>query len=176
MSQISNEYAQALFSLALEKKSALEYKNALEFVKGVFDKNPTYIDFLSTFAITLDERLQALDKAFCDAVPKDVLSFLKILCQKKHITQFYECVEKYNAMYNEMDKVLEAKVTSAVELNDEQKNSLKLKLEKSSGRKVTIEYKLDESVIGGMIVEYDGKIIDSSLKKHLKDIKDVINR
>lgn len=176
MSTISNEYAQALFSLALENQSTLEYKNSLEFVKEVFDKNPEYIDFLSTFAITLDERLCALDKAFKDAVPKNILSFLKILCSKKHISQFYECVEKFNAMYDEMDKVLQASVTSAIELTAKQKDQLKQKLEKSSGRKVVIEYKLDESVIGGMIVEYDGKIIDSSLKKYLKDIKDVINK
>ena len=76
MSEISSEYAKALFMLALEKECSKEYKETLQLVLDVFDKNPVYKDFLSTFAIPLEERLNALDKAFKDSIPKDVLSFL----------------------------------------------------------------------------------------------------
>ena len=53
---------------------------------------------------------------------------------------------------------------------------MKEKLEKKSGKTAVIEYIIDESIIGGIIVEMDGKIIDSSIKRHLKDMKDVINK
>ncbi len=176
MSEISNEYAKALFMLATEKESREEYKNALELVKGVFDENPVYAEFLSTFAIPLDERLNALESAFLNAVPRDILSFLKILCEKKHISEFAECAKQYCAMYNELDKISNARVTSAVELTEKEKTALKEKLEKTSGHKMVIEYIVDKSIIGGLIVEADGKIMDSSLKKHLKDVKDVISK
>ena len=176
MSEISREYAKALFMLALEKGCSKEYKDALELVSGVFDENPVYKDFLSTFAIPLEERLGALEDAFKGAIPKDVLSFLKILCEKKRIAEFSECAEQYMAMHNEMEKISNAKVTSAVELTEEEKTSLKEKLEKKSGHKMVIEYIVDEAILGGLIVEADGKIMDSSLKKHLKEIKDVIKR
>ncbi len=176
MSEISSEYAKALFMLAMEKECSKDYKDALELVSGVFEENPVYIDFLSTFAIPLEERLNALEKAFSDSVPRDVLSFLKILCEKKHIAEFSECAEQYIAMYNEMDKISNAKVISAVELTESEKASLKEKLEKTNGNKVIIDYVIDESILGGLIVEVDGKIMDSSLKKHLKEIKDVIKR
>ena len=58
----------------------------------------------------------------------------------------------------------------------DEKSSLEEKLEKKSGHKVMMEYVVDESILGGLIVEMDGKIIDTSLKKHLKDVKDVILR
>ena len=109
-------------------------------------------------------------------VPRDVLSFLKILCEKKRIEEFAECAEQYMAMYDEMEKISNAKVTSAVELTEEEKASLKEKLEKKSGHKMVIDYVVDELILGGLIVEADGKIMDSSLKKHLKEIKDVIKR
>ena len=176
MSDVSNEYAKALFMLAVEKECSKDYKDALETVSGVFDKNPAYKDFLSTFAIPLEERLGALEEAFSDAIPRDVLSFLKILCEKKHIAEFPECVAQYMAMHDEMDKVSNAKVTSAVELTEEEKATLKEKLEKKSGLTMVIEYIVDETILGGLIVEADGKIMDSSLKKHLKEIKDVIKR
>ena len=79
-------------------------------------------------------------------------------------------------MYDEICEVSNAKVTSAVELNETEKASLKEKLEKKSGHKIIIEYSVDKSIIGGLIVEMDGKIMDSSLRKHLKDVKDVISK
>lgn len=176
MSEISNEYAKALFMLATEKECREEYKDALETVVGVFDENPVYMDLLSTFAIPIDERLNALEEAFSNAIPRDVLSFLKILCEKKHITEFYDCVKFYCELYNEIDMVSNAKVTSAVELTEDEKKALLEKLEKKSGKKIIVEYVVDKSIIGGLIVETDGKIIDSSIKKHLKDMKDVIRK
>ena len=176
MSEISNEYAKALFMLASEKDLREDYKNALELVSGVFDENPVYTEFLSTFAIPLNERLKALENAFSNAVPRDILSFLKILCEKKHISEFSECAKHYSKMYNELDKISNARVTSALELTEEEKTALKDKLEKTSGHKMVIEYIVDKSIIGGLIVEADGKIMDSSLKKHLKDVKDVISK
>jgi len=176
MSEISNEYAKALFMLACEKNCKDEYKTDLETVLAIFGENPVYPEFLSTFSIPLNERLDALDKAFSNAVSTDVLSFLKLLCEKKHISEFSECVEYYIAMYNELDKISNAKVTSAVELNDKEKAALKDKLEKASGHTFMIEYTIDKSIIGGLIVEADGKIMDSSLKKQLKDVKDVIQK
>ena len=176
MSDVSNEYAKALFMLGAETGNGKEYRDGLGTVLEVFENNPQYPEFLSTFAIPLDERLNALETAFSGAVPRDVLSFLKLLCEKKHIGEFAQCVEQYNAMYDEICKVSKAVVTSAVELRDDEKTSLEKKLEKISGNKILVEYTVDKSIIGGLIVEMDGKIMDSSLRKHLKDVKDVISK
>ncbi len=176
MSEISNEYAKALFMLACEKELREDYKLGLETVSAVFSDNPQYIDFLGTFAVPLEERLAALESAFGDRIPRDVLSFLKILCEKKHIAEFSECANEYFTMYNEIGKISNAKVTSAVELTENEKAALLEKLEKSSGKKIVIDYVVDPEILGGLIVETDGKIMDSSLKKHLKDMKDVIKR
>ena len=176
MSDVSYEYAKALFMLAAETGKGREYKDSLDTVAVVFDENPMYQEFLSTFAIPLEERLKALETAFSDKISRDVLSFLKLLCEKKHIIEFTECAKQYIEMHNEMDKISNAKVTSAVELSESEKTSLEEKLEKMKENKVVIEYIVDTSIIGGLIVEMDGKIMDSSLKKHLKDVKEVIKK
>ncbi len=176
MSEISSEYAKALFMLGMEKGCSKDYKDALEMVSGVFDENPVYKDFLFTFGIPLDERLGALEDAFSKDIPREVLSFLKLLCETKHIDEISECVAQYMAMYDEMEKISKAKVTSAVELTQKEKDDLKEKLEKKSGRKMVMEYIVDASILGGLIVETDGKIMDTSLKEHLKELKDVIKR
>ena len=45
-----------------------------------------------------------------------------------------------------------------------------------SGHTVMLDLTVDKSILGGIIVEIDGKVMDNSLKKHLKDVKDVISK
>lgn len=176
MSGISSEYAQALFMLAMENKQAEEYDKALDLVLYAFAENPMYMEFLESPGIPLNERLAALESAFTNALPKEVLSFLKILCEKRYISEFSDCVAQYKALLNEVSGVSDARVISAVELSENEKDALKEKLESLSGHTVLIEYTVDPSILGGLIVEMDDKVMDSSLQKHLKDVKEVISR
>lgn len=176
MSEISSEYAKALFMLAMENEKGEEYEKALDLVSDAFLENPAYMEFLTSPGIPLEERLGALESAFSGAVPRDVLSFLKLLCEKRYIRDFQDCAKQYKTLLNEVGKVSNAKVTSAVELDEKEKETLREKLEKLSGHTVMIEYTVDKSILGGLIVEMDGRVMDSSLQKHLKDVKDVISR
>ena len=176
MSKISSEYANALFMLAMENDCGKSYDEALDLVAEVFIKNPDYPKILASYSIPKDERTDLIEKAFAGSVPREVVSFLKLLCEKKHIGEFPDCAKQFKEMLCEINKVSNAKVTSAVELDDTEKKALKDKLEKLSGNSVVIDYTVDESILGGLIVEIDGKIMDSSLNKHLEDVKDVIKK
>lgn len=176
MSKISCEYAQALYMLAEENAMEESYGKELDMVDELFVKNPDYLKFLGSYAVSKEEKLSALDEAFSNVLQKEVLSFLKLLCERKHIGEFSHCVAEYRAMLNEKNRITEAKVTSAVELSEEEKTALINKLEKLCGNKVEAEFAQDPAILGGLIVEMEGEVMDSSLRKHLKDVKDVINR
>ena len=176
MNGIHNEYAKALFMLAMEQGKGKEFEDALDFVSEIFSENPAYIQLLASPGIPMEERLSLIDKAFSKDLPENVLSFLKLLCEKGHITSFFACKEQYKALLNEVNKVSDAVVTSAVELSENEKEALKHKLEKLSGHSVILSYCVDSTILGGLIVEMDGKIMDSSLQKHLKQVKDVIGK
>ena len=174
MSEISTEYAQALFMLALENDKEENYLQDLCMVNDVLLENPEYKDFLSSPKISLGDRLGALEKAFGETLSRDVLSFLKLLCEKKYIKYFEECKAEYETLVERNKKISNANVKSAVSLNEKEKALIKEKLEKISGHTVNLNCIVDESVLGGLIIELDGKIIDSSLKRQLKDIEGVI--
>ncbi|MBR2916286.1 MAG: ATP synthase F1 subunit delta [Clostridia bacterium] len=176
MNNRGNEYAEALFLLACETKSEDEILNALDLSEEVFNENPEYIDFLLTPSIPVSERLEAIDEAFSKAVPEYVLSFIKLLCEKGNIDSIFQCIKEYKALYDNSKKVITAKVISATELNDEEKSALYEKLKRMSKKEVTMEYSIDKDIIGGMIIEMDGKVIDGSVRSRLKEVKDVISR
>lgn len=176
MSEISKEYAKALFMLAQENKNEENYGNALDFIEDVFSENSDVIQFLSHPGISLEERCNVLDKAFLGALPTDVLSFVKLLCEKNHIKYFEKCREEYKNMLSKIKHLSTAKVLSAIELTEKEKEALKEKLEKLSGHDVVLECSIDESILGGLVIEIDGKIVDASVEGRLKDVKDVIDK
>ncbi len=176
MSDVVKEYAKALFALAMENDKEQEYAKSLELLNDVFGDNPQYLQLLSSPGIPLSERCDALNKAFSDKLPTHVLSFVKLLCEKRYINDFSLCVTEYKNLLNEIKRMSQAKVISAVKLNEEEKKALKEKLEKMSGRTVVLECEVDETILGGLIIEIDGKTVNASIKEHLKNVKDVIRK
>ena len=175
MTQISNEYATALFMLALENGNERDYFRELETISGIFKEEPDYMEFLSCPSIPIKERTDAIDKAF-GTMPEYIVSFLKILCENARITFFEECVEIYKKLLAEHERRTVANVTSAVELTEEEKTALADKLGKKEGCAVTLNCSVDPSIIGGLIIEIGGKVIDGSIRSKLLDVKDVITR
>lgn len=175
MTEIGKEYGTALFMLACEEKNQKSYAEALEKIKEVFLKNPQYADLLSSPSIPLKERLSIIDAAFSDTVPEYVLSYLKLLCEKGRILCFNESVDEYKALLDASEHVTNAKITSAVELTEEEKQKLINKLELIEKSKVHAEYFVDTALLGGLIVEIDGRIMDGSLRHRLHEVKEVMN-
>ncbi|MGM9644421.1 MAG: ATP synthase F1 subunit delta [Eubacteriales bacterium] len=176
MTEMSKEYGVALFALAKECDAADEYKEALDTVTAVFRENPEYIDFLDSPSIAKNERTNAVEAAFGGRVPEHIVSFLQLLCEKGHIHSYTGCVKEYTALYDASKKVSVARVTSAVPLTDKEKDGLRKKLEKISGNSVFLECTTDKSLMGGLAVEIDGKVIDGTLRHRLNEVKDVIGR
>ena len=176
MLQMSREYAEALFSLACEEQKMEEYGAAMDTVLGIFAENAEYVDLLSSPAISIGERLEIIDAAFSSLLPEHVLSFLKLLCEKMHLRSFADCVSHYNKLLSASKQIAFAKVISAVMLTPDEIEALRQKLAKMCGKSVELETHTEPSVLGGMIIEIDGKVIDASLRRHLSDVKDVISR
>lgn len=174
MMQTDREYAEALFMLCAEENSIDEYQKALEMVRTLVEGNPEYIEFLSSPAIPLGERLAAIDEAFAKHLPEYILSFLKILCENSHIKSLENCIEEFEKLSRAFSNRSVANVTSAVPLTDEQKQKVCAKFEKLTGKSIDAFYTVDESLIGGLKIEIEGKTYDGSLKHRLSDVKDVI--
>ena len=81
MIQTEREYAEALFTLAVEENAVEEFLDSLVTLKQLFDENPDYIEFLNSPAIPLGERTASIDEAFDGKMPQYVVSFIKVLCE-----------------------------------------------------------------------------------------------
>lgn len=175
MTEISNEYATAVFQLALENGAEKEYAEALRIISNVLKSEPDYMEFLACPCIPATQRTLALQTAF-SSLPEHIISFASILCEKGRIREFEECFQIYSKLLAQREKRCIAKITSATQLTSSEIKSLEESLGKNQNRVVTAECHVDSSVIGGLIIEIDGKIIDGSVRKKLSDLKEVITK
>ena len=176
MAQISNEYAEALFALAAESDERAEDAEALELVSRTVKENPEYIDFLASPDIPVSERTAAIDDAFGTAVPEHVVSFLSLLCERGRIRTLDDCISDYKKLNDAAAGMSEAKVVSAVELSTGERTALQKKLEKLCGHAVELKCSVDPSLLGGVTVTVDGKVIDGSVKRKLHELKGAMYR
>lgn len=171
MAQMSKEYAEALFALAVEEDSIEKIWEGLNLFTLLLFENPEYEDFLSSPAIPLEARIAALEAAISSKVHDYVLSFIAILIKRRDLRLFRSAVREFELLSNAAKSISEAEVISAVALTEEEKQKLTAKLETLCGHSVIINCSIDKELIGGLIVKFDGKVIDGSLKNRLREVK-----
>ena len=94
--------------------------------------------------------------------------------------RYNEIIAIFNYFVNrvkEHNNIGVAKVTSAVELNDEQKKKVVDRLiELTKYKEFEISYTVDKSILGGLIIRIGDRVVDSSLKNKLNSMTSVLNK
>lgn len=175
MVQTEREYAEALFALAAEENAAEEYLLSLKTIRELMLENGEYIEFLASPAIPLSERISSVEEAFGASMPEYVVSFIKLLCENGKVRTLFGCIDEFAKLALAFSNRVTAEIYSAVELSDEQKSAVCKKLEKLTQKSIDPVYIIDESLIGGVKIEVDGKTYDGSIRHRLGEIKDVMN-
>ena len=176
MNDTANEYARGLYMLAAEERREREYLEELRTVAKMFDANPGYAAILSAPSIPTRERADLIEKAFGEAVSVNIVSFRKLLCRKGYIFLFKDCYEEFRKLYLDFSGTVRAVVTSAVELTDSEKIKVQEKMHALTGHSAMLRYTVDPSILGGIIIRTDDRIIDGSVRRRLKEIKEVIKK
>ncbi len=176
MTQTNKEYASALFGLATENNSVDQYEKSLIEIGNIFKENPDYIKVLESPAIPLSERIAFIDSAFAGTYTEYLVSFIKVLCENGHIKGICSCIDAFCDLVRIYKNRTIATVYYVEPLTEEQKNALVEKLQKISGKIIEPEFIKDETLIGGIKVQIDDKIIDGSIKNRLNRAKGEMNK
>lgn len=175
MTATGNNYAEALFMLAREENLIDEFYEGLKLVEDVFVETPEYLQFLATPSIPKNERTAALAAAFEGKVNARILSFLQLMCEQGKAEQFFDSTEEFYRLREWAAGTVVAVVKSVVSLTETQKTDLIKVLEKRTGKKVSLNCVIDNTLLGGIAVELDGQLLDGSVKSNLKRAREVIN-
>ncbi len=155
-------YGGSLYELAAGENLEDAVKQQMDQIRRLFRENPDYVKLLGNPAISLPQRLDMIEEAFGTQAERYLVSFLKLLCERGLMWEYAGCCEEFTARYNAQHDIVEAIVTSAVPLSQEQREALTRKLAAMSGKQVYLVEKVDSAVIAGLRVEMEGKQFDGT--------------
>lgn len=171
MTRFAEEYGNALFELADDEQISDRIAQELQQVLAILNQESDYIRLLNVQSIDSEERKRLLDEAFGGSIHPYLIHFMKLLIDRGAISKFEECADAYRLRYNEAMGIVEADVTSAAALSQEQIEALRAKLGAISGKKVEMRVNVDPKLIGGLRVDMLGKRYDNSVLTQLRQIR-----
>lgn len=174
MTETIKEYAEALYSLSTEKGKKKEFADEMKVLLDAFSENPEAISALFSPEISFAEKKAFIENAF-SGTQEEITDFLLLLAKSGRIKYFDEIAKEYFDIVSRENRVVKAKITSASEMDENEKSRLKKALEKKLNSKVEPTFCVDKSLIGGLKVETDDVVIDGSVKKKLLELKGVID-
>ncbi|NES66219.1 MAG: F0F1 ATP synthase subunit delta [Okeania sp. SIO2D1] len=169
--EIVEPYAAALMSLAKSKDLAERFGEDIRSLINIMDESPELKQFMGNPIIKPEDKKTVLQRMMGDEVNPYMRNFLMLLVDRGRIIFLEEIGKKYLALLRELNQTVLAEVTSTVELNEDQKNTVRERVKSmTDARDVDIETKIDPSLLGGVIIKIGSQIIDSSLQGQLRRI------
>jgi ATP synthase F1 delta subunit len=168
--EIAAVYANALFEVAKEHDLLSEVREQLrEFAKAL-DENREMAFFLFSPYFSAEEKKEGLHAAVEDAEPV-FMNFLEALIERHRMPAIFRIRDRYDKLWDEEERVLPVKVTSAVELEEGTVESIADQIREQTGHTVEISSEVDPEIIGGLVVRVGNSILDASIRNRLNELR-----
>lgn len=168
---VSKTYGDALFELAVEENRTDSLMQEIELVQAVLSENADFEKILIHPEISKEKKLQVVEDVFKGKISDALTGFLRIVVTKGRYKDLPDIFAYFIARVKEYKKIGVAKVTSAIALSGEQKQKIEKRLlDTTHYETMEIEYKVDESQIGGLLIRIGDRVVDSTIRSRLNHL------
>lgn len=168
---VSKTYGDALFELALEENAVDSLAEEVQMVLKVLNENEELMKLLNHPKIVKEEKIKIIQNIFKGRVSDNLTGFLEVIVNKDRYNEIPAIFDFFLDLVKEYKNIGVVYVTTAVELKDSQKETLKKKLlETTKYETFEMHYQIDASLIGGMLIRIGDRVVDSSIKAKLEEM------
>ncbi|UQS85144.1 F0F1 ATP synthase subunit delta [Apilactobacillus apisilvae] len=171
----AKRYSKVLFELLESNNQVEDGYNELLQIKQVFVNNSDLGNSLTDVSFPEEYKLK-LVKPLIDGINTEAIKNLfNVLLQSNNMDEFVLIVDEFEQLYNEKNKIVNAVAITAVPLSDDQKENLSNVLKtRMDARKVILNNKIDQSIVGGVIIKSSNVVFDGSLRTKINNIKKLL--
>jgi F-type H+-transporting ATPase subunit delta len=166
-SSVAINYAASLLDLANEGKQAEPIGQELAALRQIVHENRTFYLFLSDPAISNAERGETIKRIFGDQISKLMHNFLGVLNEHNRLGLLAQIADAYDDLLADQLGKIEVDVTVASKLSADQLEEVRKKVGAALKKEAVVHQYVDDSIIGGLIVRVQDKLIDASVKTQL---------
>nr|WP_315145019.1 ATP synthase F1 subunit delta [uncultured Flavobacterium sp.] len=167
-------YAKAILEIADSKKAASQVSADMALISSTINTNAELNTFIQSPTINVEQKESALLEVFANAnaVTK---SLFRLLLENKRFEILDAIALEYNKLFDIMNGVEVAKVTTAIAMDAALEAKVSAKIATFSDKKITIENTIDPSIIGGFILRIGDKQYNGSVANRLQVLKRELN-
>jgi F-type H+-transporting ATPase subunit delta len=165
-------YAKSLLELATEQKVAEETGQELLAIRQIIEANKEFAEYVRDPGINRHEKIAAVNRIFGGRVSDLILKFLGVLAEHDRLRLLIEIENAYSDLYEDQVGNVEVDVTSVSTLSTEQLETVRQRVSSALGKNAVVHQYVDESILGGLVLRVQDKLIDASVRQQLQAIHD----
>ena len=171
---IARPYANAVFSIANEKGELKAWSELLAVLSQCVEDDDI-ASMIASPSVTDEQVIELLANITGETVSDEARHFLMLLSENNRLSLLSDIAVIYEELRAEAEQVMTADVSAAKALTPEQETNISAALKKRTGRDVTLNVEVDDSLLGGAIIRAGDLIIDGSALGKLNRLANVIN-
>lgn len=167
----ARRYAQAIFELGEESGSTDKWAQDLEIMSDVFS-DPDVAQYFRDPKQGAEEKKRAVARIFEGQVGPQSLNVLRMLAERQRTDIIPLIYERFQALVREARGIVVADVTTAIEVDDAEKERIAEHLARmTGGKRVAIRAHVNPDIIGGFIARVGDQLIDGSVVTSLQQLR-----
>ena len=168
----AKSYSQALYELASEEKKLKEVEEHVISIIKLISKSEDFNSLIKDPTNKQEDQLNVINTMFERFNLNGLLkNFLNFLVMKRRFFYVEKILKNFVMICSKNRGEISAKLTVAKELNENEINKIKDELSKNFGSNVKLNYNYDPNLIGGLIMQVESVMIDTSIKNKLQQIE-----
>ena len=173
---VSKVYGDAYVSVVSEKNNLIDALEEIKLLKNILFENDEIIELLDSPKLDDEEKTAFIKGIFENHISVDSLGFLLTVIEKKRQAELLPIVDYVIDCIKELLLIGKATITTALELDDAKKERIVDELLKTSHYKsLEVEYVVDNSIIGGIVIRIGDRVVDSSVKTRIEKMRKMLS-
>ena len=168
---VAKFYGDALFAAALEAGRMDEMYEEICELRKILGENEDLQKLLDNPKIIREEKESVIENIFRGRVSDEIVELMKLMIAKGRYSQIESVFDYVIGLVKEEKKIGIAYVASALPLTGEQKaNIIRRLLDTTKYEQFEMNYSVDKSLIGGVVIRIGDRVVDSSIKTKLYEL------
>ena len=170
--RLAGRYAKSLLDLATEQGQLEAVYADMKYIQAACNASSDFVNMLRSPIIKADQKNSIINEVLKNKVGTLTNSFTVLLVKKGRELDLPEMAAAFIEQYNAINGIHQVTLTTAVAVSEDIKKSIEQKVKTAAQFKtVELTTKIDESLIGGFVLEFNNNLVDASIARDLKDIK-----
>ena len=174
--ETSERYARALYELTFDSNELKIVEKKVEEFLELYEKNNEFKNFFKDPTQSQSVQLNIMESiSALLGLPKILKNFLSILVTKRRIFFISKIFKSFLSIVFKKSGLIKASLVSSKKLTNSELENLNKEISKIVGAKIAFDYKVNENLIGGLTMQLESLMIDTSIKSKLKKYEQIMS-